>query len=388
MDFDPQSHELQDDPYPVYRALRETHPVFYSPQGRFWAISRYDDVLEALGRPEMFSSRRSLGEPALDDPSAYMPMIVILDPPRHDVLRALVSRAFTPRRIAALEPRIRAITAELIDGFITHGRCDLFRELSAPLPTIVIAELLGVPPADREMFKEKSRAIASSVSPGKAGGSAVAAFELAAYLGEMFDEKRRRPGDDLMSALLAAEIDGRRLERPELLGFAFLLLFAGNETTTNLISNATVLLDRFPDQRRLLADNPGLIPTAVEELLRFDSPVQGVDRIVAADVRVHGQELRRGDKVFLVLASANRDERCIPDPERFDVRRSPNHHLSFGLGSHFCLGASLARLEARVVWEELLARVADFKVAGPTERLRSGIFRGLLALPIEFEARR
>ena len=216
----------------------------------------------------------------------------------------------------------------------------------------------------------------------------MAAFELAAYLGDMFDEKRRRPGDDLMSALLAAEIDGRRLERPELLGFAFLLLFAGNETTTNLISNATVLLDRFPDQRRLLADNPALIPTAVEEFLRFDSPVQGIDRIVAEDVRVQGQSLRRGDKVFLMLASANRDERRIPDPERFDVRREPNRHLAFGLGGHFCLGASLARLEARVVWEELLARVGEFTVAGPTERLRSGIFRGLLALPIEFEARR
>lgn len=382
--FDPDSPVVQADPYPAYHELREREPVFYHPEKRFWALSRYDDVVDALRRPEVFSSRRVLDDPAAD-PATFMPMIVIIDPPRHDVLRSLVSRAFTPRRILDLEGRIRAIATELIDAFIEMGRCDLFREFSAPLPTIVIAELLGVAPEDRAMFKENSTIVVSSVSPGGVKDSAHAAAELTTYLERSFEDKRKHPRDDMMSALLQAEIDGQRLSQAELLGFAFLLLLAGNETTTNLISNATVLLDRFPDERRRLVANRALIPSAVEECLRFESPVQGVERLATREVEVGGKVMQRGDKVFVLLASANRDERHIPDPERFDVGRDPNRHVAFGLGAHFCLGASLARLEARVSWEELLRRMPEFRVSGPTERLPSPIFRGLLSLPIEFE---
>jgi hypothetical protein len=385
IEFDPGSPELREDPYPVYDELREKHPVHRHPKLGFWTLSRYDHVADALLRPGAFSSRRSLEELPASDPSATMPMMVVLDPPRHDELRSLVNRGFTPRRIAELEARIRAIATGLIDAFIDAGHCDLFHAFSAPLPTTVIAELLGVPAADHEMFKAKTTALVSSVSPGGLTGDASAAFELGVYLAGVFDEKRKRPRDDLMSALLGAEIGGRTLSQAELVGFALLLLIAGNETTTNLISNATVLLDRHPDQRARLREDRGRIPRAVEEFLRFDPPVQGLERIATEELRVGGETLKRGDKVFLLLAAANRDPRRIADPERFDVGRDPNPHLSFGFGAHFCLGASLARLEARVAWEEILARLADFRVAGPTVRLQSAVFRGFVSVPIEFE---
>lgn len=387
IDFNPHSHQLQDDPYPVFRRLRDEFPILHLEELGFWAISRYADVKQALLRPDRFSSMRSLDG---SDPAANTPMIVIMDPPRHDELRSLLNRAFTPRRIADLEPRIRAITTELIDAFLETGSCDLWRDLSAPLPTTVIAELLGVPVEDREMFKEKSTEIATSVGPAMSVDPAAIAdgghpaVELGLYLAEIFEKKRAQPADDLMGALLAAEIDGTRLTQPELVGFAVLLLIAGNETTTNLISNASVLLAQYPDQRARLIEDPSRIELAVDEFLRFESPVQGVERIVSEEVVIGSQKLRRGEKVFLMLGAANRDERAIDQPDTLDVGRSPNPHLGFGFGAHFCLGASLARLETRVALEEMLKRVPDFRLAGPTERLYSGAFRGLLSVPIEF----
>jgi len=387
IEFNPHSHALQDDPYPVYRELRDQSPVLRVDELGFWAISRYADVKEALLQPSLFSSKRSLDG---SDPSERTPMIVIVDPPHHDELRSLVNRAFTPRRIADLERRIREITSSLIDDFVETGSCDLWRDLSAPLPTIVIAELLGVPARDQEMFKEKSTAIATQVGPamklepGAAMDGTHPVIELAIYLARIFEEKREHPKDDLMSALLAAEIDGRRLSQEELVGFAVLLLIAGNETTTNLISNAVVLLDRHRDQRARLIEDPSRIDRAVEEFLRFESPVQGIERIATDDVAIGGERLRRGDKVFLMLGAANRDERVIENPDRFDVERDPNPHLGFGLGAHFCLGASLARLETRIACEEILSRLPDYRVSGPTRRLYSGAFRGLLSLPVEF----
>ncbi len=387
IDFNPHSHALQDDPYPVYRELRDTKPVWRVDDLDFWAISRHADVKSALLRPGLFSSMRSLDG---SDPSARIPMIVIMDPPHHDELRSLVSRAFTPRRIADLSRRIREITSGLIDDFIETGSCDLWRDLSAPLPTIVIAELLGVPAKDREMFKEKSTAIATRVGPAMKLESAAEldgshpVIELAVYLAKVFEEKRRSPQDDLMSALLAADVDGRRLSQEELVGFAVLILIAGNETTTNLISNAVVLLDRYRDQRELLVGDPSRIERAVEEFLRFESPVQGIERIATEDVTMGAERVRRGDKVFLMLGSANRDERAIENADRFDVGRDPNPHLGFGLGAHFCLGASLARLETRIACEEILRRMPDYRVSGPIQRLYSGAFRGLLSLPLEF----
>ncbi|MCH2173971.1 cytochrome P450, partial [Myxococcota bacterium] len=225
-EFDPHSHELHDDPYPVYRKLREEHPVLWNPTHRFWSVARYDDVMAGLKRPLAFSSDRSRLESSRN-PSQSMPMMITMDPPGHDELRSLVNRAFTPRRMAHLEERIRGIATELIDGFIDRGSCDLWADFAAPLPTSVIASLLGVPPEDGEMFKEKSTAVVAASGP-VGGPRSNAIVDLATYLGQVFEEKRKRPADDLMSELLVAEIDGRRLDTGELLGFAILLLIAGN----------------------------------------------------------------------------------------------------------------------------------------------------------------
>lgn len=387
IDFNPHSKTLQDDPYATYRKMRDEDPVMHIPDLGFWAVSRHDDVRLALREPDKFSSRRSLDP---DDAYSNVPMIVIMDPPRHGELRSLLNRAFTPRRVTELAVRIREIAVDLIDQFIEAGTCDLWRDLSAPLPTIVIAELLGVPSEDREMFKEKSTALAANVGPAMELDPAAMAsgshpvMELATYLAGVFDEKRKKPTEDLMGALLAAEVDGQHLSQAELVGFAVLLLIAGNETTTNLISNAAVLLDQHPGQRAHLFEDPARIEVAIEEFLRFESPVQGLERIVTEDLTLGGKKLQRGDKVLLMLGAANRDERVIDDPTRFDVRRNPNPHLALGWGSHFCLGASLARMETRITFEEISRRLPDYSVSGPTERLYSGAFRGLLSVPIEF----
>jgi cytochrome P450 len=256
------------------------------------------------------------------------------------------------------------------------------------LPATVIAELMGVPAEDGRMFKEKSTAIVTQDA--KSGGELdfSAAIELMMYMGAAYEERRKQPRDDLMSALLEAEIDGERLSQEELLGFAFLLLVAGNETTTNLISNAVALLDQFPDQRKQLVDDPSLLPAAIEEFLRFESPVQGLSRTLRKDTVIHDVTIPEEAQLLLLYASANRDERRIDDPERFDISRDAKSHLAFGFGTHFCLGASLARLEARIALEELLARLPEFRVdVAASERLGGGVVRGFASLPIEFEAR-
>jgi cytochrome P450 len=387
--LDPYDPALHEDPYPVYRRLRDEAPVYRNPDLDFWALSRWDDVAAALQRPRLFCSSEGIAVGIRGVPRT--PMLIMLDPPRHTRMRALVSRAFTPRRIAALEPRIRAIATALIDGFRARKEADLVADFAAPLPTIVIAELLGVPPEDQAMFKEKSNAMASFrpehlLRPD--GRLAMAPMvELGTYLARVYEERRREPRDDLMSALLAAELDGRFLTTEERVGFAILLLVAGNETTTNLISNAAVLLARHPEQRERLIEEPARIPAAVEEFLRFDSPVQGLARTLTDAVEIHGRRLAAGDQVLLLFASANRDPRRVRDPDRFDVTRDPNPHLAFGFGAHFCLGASLARLEARVAFETLLARIPGYRLAAPrVERLRSGPIRGVVRLPIAFDA--
>jgi len=403
--FDPYDPELHLDPYPVYRRLRDESPVHYAESRDFYTLSRYRDVFAALEDPGLYCSEQGIAV-GVDVPpvgAQVVPLLIMMDDPRHRQLRTLVSRAFTPRRIAALEPRIRKIAIQLLDGFAEEPAADLVAAFSGPLPTIVIAELLGVPAADQGWFKQKSTLITQfdparpqGVHPGdgrtqgsaRQGGEGAPhigpAMELASYLGGVLDERRRQPQDDLLSALLEAEIEGQKLSQEELLGFAFLLLVAGNETTTNLISNAAILLDRHPEQRRLLVEEPSRIATAVEEFLRYDSPVQGLARTTTRPISLYGTPIEAGKKVLLLFASANRDERRIPDPDRFDVTRDPNPHLAFGFGTHFCLGASLARLEARVAFEELLQRIPDYRItAQRIERLCSGPIRGALRLPIE-----
>ncbi len=396
MHFDPYSPELHEDPYPVYRALRDEHPAYHNEELAFWAISRHADVRAALLDPETYCSGQGIAVGLGDLPQSGAggaPMLIMMDGPRHTRMRAIVSRAFTPRRIAGLEPRIRELTRELLDAWRDEEEVDFVRGLSGPLPTVVIAELLGIPRDDHAWFKRKSTEVAE-FDPARIRAREDPAerrlepvIELGRYLAERLAERRSRPRDDLLSALLAAEIDGEKLTEVETVGFAFLLLVAGNETTTNLLSNSAIQLDRWPDERRKLVADPRLVPRAVEECLRFDSPVQGLARTLTRDVELHGAALPKGDKVLLLFASANRDERRFPDAERFDVTRDPNPHLAFGLGAHFCLGASLARLEARVALEELLARHPDYRLCeGPIARIRSGPLRGALRLPIRLAA--
>jgi cytochrome P450 len=388
VDFDPFDRKLHEDPYPVYRRLRDDFPVHHNARLRFFTLSRHADVLAALQAPDLYISGKGVYVGMAEDDGAsatgQFSLLITTDRPRHTQLRALVSRAFTPRRIARLEPRIRAIARELLDNVKGQREFDLVREFSGPLPTIVIAELLGVPPEDQEWFKEKSTAVAQFDPTAPRDAASIGpAIELGRYLAEVFAARRREPRDDLISALLAAEIDGERLSDIELIGFGFLLLVAGNETTTNLISNAAILLDRHRDQRRLLLEDPARIPGAIEEFLRYDSPVQGLARTTTAPVTLHGRAIPAGSKVLLLFGSANHDERVIPDADRFDVLRAPNPHVAFGFGAHFCLGANLARLEARVAFEELLARLPDYRMTeSHVERHISGPIRGALRLPI------
>ncbi len=391
MNFDPYDPKLHEDPYPVYRRLRDDFPLHHNEEMNFWTLSRYDDVAAALRAPDLYISSKGIAV-GIDVPDGggaapTVPLLIMMDGEEHKQLRALLSGAFSPRRMAALEPAIRKIAVEAIDELSAAENPDLVLNFSNPLPTIVIAELLGVPSADREQFKLWSNAI-TQFDPAKPEGihpsaDTGPAAELAGYLVNVIDERRKTPGDDLLSRLLAVEVGGRKLSQSELLGFAFLLLVAGHETTTNLISNAAILLDQFPEERKKLIDEPSRIGNAVEEFLRFDAPVQGLARTTTREVNLHGATIPEGDQVLLLFASANRDERRIDNPDVFDVTRSSTDHLAFGFGKHFCLGSGLARLESRVAFEELLRRFPNYHLRDEkVERICSGPIRGALKLPI------
>jgi cytochrome P450 len=380
-EFNPYSRRLHADPYPAYARLRDEEPVCHNAKLGFWALARYDDVLAALKDWETYSSASGITLAAF---SGLKPMIILMDPPRQGELRKLLLKAFTPRRVAGLEARIREIARELIGAFAGRGACELMADFAAPYPTTVIAELLGIPRADREQFKAWSDAIMTAPSvDGEALTRAYAA--IFAYFERIVAERRRRPGDDLVSALVAAEAEGRRLTEDELLGFCALLLIAGNETMANFLGNAVWTLARQPEARRALAADASLLPVAVEELLRYEPPVHELARTLTRDVVLHGRTLAKGDRVLLLLASANRDPRRFAEPERLDLRRDPNLHLAFGFGIHFCMGASLARLEARVALEELLAALPEYRVTAEAIRwFRTPAVRGPAALPLAF----
>jgi cytochrome P450 len=364
-------------PFPWYRAMRNAAPVAQDPNYGSWQVFRYADVQRVLSEYETFSSR-------MGDASPISQSLIGMDPPRHRQLRTLVSQAFTPRAVENLAPRIREITDQLLDGITARGRFDAIADLAVPLPVIVIAELLGIPSSDRAQFKVWSDDITGNSSYG--GGQR----EMAAYFYRFVEERRREPRDDLVSALLRAEVDGQHLSMTELLGFCVLLLVAGNETTTNLIGNALLSFgEDAPEAMELLAEQPALLPGAIEEVLRFRSPVQCMFRVTARPARLGDQEVPAGESVVAWIGSANRDEAVFEAPERFDVRRSPNKHIAFGHGPHFCLGAPLARLEARIALEEVLRRLPNLRRVpdASLEPLESFIVYGLKHLPMTFDSR-
>ena len=386
--YNPFLAEVRDDPYPHYRALREADPIHRSPYLDMWVLTRYDDVALLL-RDQRFSADRTkwAGFEALEgfEPSRSL---LSLDPPDHTRLRNLVSKAFTPRVIERLRPQAQEIVDAAVERAAERGELELIEELAYPLPVAVIARLLGVPKEDWPRFREWSRVLVGSLDPVAYPSAeqltAVTAAQSALfdYLAGVVAERRREPRDDLISALIDVEERGDVLNERELLVMLNLLLVAGHETTVNLIGNGVLALLRHPDQLALLRERPELLESAVEELLRFDSPVQLTGRIAAEDCELGGREISRGQLILALLGAANRDPAQFPNPDRLDLTRTPNQHFSFGRGIHFCLGAPLARLEGRIALGALVTCFPRLHLAGEPVRGETITLRGLTRLPL------
>jgi cytochrome P450 len=395
--YDPYDAEIDRDPHPVWKRLRDEAPLYFNEKYGFYALSRYDDVLSASLDWETFSSARSTVLEMIDttppserayDRDDSMNMMIFMDPPEHDDLRRLVSRAFTPRRVSSLDHRVRELCAEMLDPLIAEGTFDYLDDFAARIPAMIIGALMGVPDEDQDQLRRWIDWAMRFEPDGVSEEMWTSVLALGDYMRELVDERSARPRDDMLSDLLVAEIaldDGtdRRLSREEVLSFFSLLQFAGTETTARLLGWAAVLLARHPDQRSLLVRDRTLISNAVEELLRFEAPSPIQARFVTKDVELHGRTLPRWSKVALLTGSAGRDERKFPDADRFDVTRHFDRHVSFGYGTHFCLGANLARLESRVVLEETLVRMPEWNVdESAVEFVRTSTVRGPAKVPV------
>ena len=391
--YNPLSNSLHSNPYPKYRQLREKDPVHRSPMLGGWVLTRYDDIDSVLRDWKHFTSsddsrrrRNQEDHPFGNDP----PSMLFTDPPDHTRLRSLVSKAFTPRSIDAIGPRVREIVDELLDEIDEAGEVDMIDALAFPLPMIVIAEMLGVPAEDRDQFRAWSAPVARTLEPtitrDELHAATAAAKELQAYFERLIAVRRDTPGEDLMSLLIATEEEGDSLSQAELLVTLRLLLVAGNETTTNLIANGLLALLDHPEQIARLREQPELIDSAVDELLRFDSPVQTDGRTAIEDIEIDGHTIRAGEQVLLLLGAANRDPDHFADPEQLDIGREDRSHIAFGRGLHHCLGAPLARLEAAAALEALLARFSRIDLAGDRPRFKDHIvLRGMESLPVRLE---
>ena len=378
------------DPYPVLRQVRREDPVHWHEKAACWCITRHADIEHVSRSPQSFTSTQGvvLGTTPENRPPGP-PAILELDPPEHNRHRKLVMQAFTPRAIAALEPRIRTIARESLAAVPVGETVDFVEAVSIPLPMYLIADMMGVPRGDWPEFRRWSDAIIRAAGDMRDSETDAALGEMFAYFAEHLADRRRTPRKDLVSTLAQAEIEGDRLDDPEILMFCVALLVGGNETTRNLISGGAFALMQHPEQKRLLLESPDLLPNAVEEMLRWWAPVLSVTRHATGSTPLRGKTIGEGECVLLLYPAANRDEEVWgDDAERFDVRRdhSRRRHLAFGFGEHLCLGASLARLEARVMFEELFSRLPEFESAGPVERLRSRLMNGMEHMPVVFRA--
>ncbi len=391
INWDPLDEDIDDDPHPVWRRMRDEAPLYRNDHYDFWALSRYADVEAAHRDPATFSSAYGTVLEMMGGDLSGSGQIIFMDPPSHTILRALVSRAFTPRRMAQLDDDIRAICAELLDPLVGSDDFDFVQDFGAQLPSRVIARLVGVPEEEREEQRHNIDQL-FHIEPGVGmvnDISLTAQIALHTYLTGLIERKKAEPGDDLLSVLCGASITDeegveRQLTDHELANFANLLFSAGTETVMRLLGNAAVLLATNPDQRADLVAHPEVIPNVVEELLRYEapSPVQG--RLTMRDVELHGEVVPAGSKVLLVTGSAGRDEREYPDADRFDVRREFRTHVSFGYGIHFCVGANLARVESRIALEEVLARFPNWElVPGGTVRQHTSTVRGYSRVQVQ-----
>jgi cytochrome P450 len=396
--YDPWDYAIDADPYPIWKRLRDESPVYWNEQHQFYALSRYDDVLQGLLDSETFVSSHGIVLEMIGDDAYDIPMMIMMDPPAHTRLRKLVSRAFTPRRIAELEHRIRDLCRELLDHVDGEAEFDYIDRFAGVLPPTVILSLLGFPDGRAREFREMTDASlhveegetmqAGALRRGLVAENGEIANEAFAALPELMDERRREPRDDLISGLVHAEIeeDGehRRLTLEEILAFVQLIGSAGTETVARLLGFAAVTLARFDDQRRLLVDTPELIPNAVEELLRYEAPSPIQSRWVARDVELHDTVIPRGSRISLLNGSGDRDERHFDDPDAFDVRRVIDRHLAFGYGTHFCIGAALARLEGKVALEETLRRYPTWEIdESRLERVHTSTVRGYASVSMQ-----
>ncbi|MDG4665165.1 cytochrome P450 [Mycobacterium sp. 236(2023)] len=376
------------DPYPTYRELRATDPVSWNDEHGFWALLKYEDVRYVSTNPALFTSTRGITVP---DPAIENPVLdgslIFTDPPRHRQLRKLINSGFTRRQVAILEPKLRAFARTALDAIDSKGGTEFAEQIAAPLPTRMIAEILGAPDEDWEQFRRWSDAAVGMDDPDVELDTFAAMGELYQYFEHLVSLRRTgalRDSDDLLSILVAAEVDGVRLSDQDLLQFCLLLLVAGNETTRNLIALGTLALIENPDQLQLLQRRRDLIPMAVEELLRFTSPVANMSRCATQDVEIRGRLIREGQYVTMMYGSANRDEDVFgPRSEHLDITRNPNPHLAFGCGEHSCLGAQLARLEACVLFEELLARFDHIELDGDVLRMQATMVPGVRQMPVK-----
>lgn len=396
MDLLDLAHYRSGPPHHLFAQLRAEDPVHWHPEKDgpgFWAVTRYADVVRVSRDAATFSSWRggTMIPDAPDEQLAVLRMMMLnIDPPQHTKLRLLVNKGFTPRTVEGLRGRIDALARQIVDTAARRGGCDFVADVAGELPSYVIAELVGIPLDDgRQLYRLTERMHTAAPTPEGQADLAAAFAEMMAYANGLRAAKRARPSDDIASTLLAAEVDGERLTDLEFDMFFMLLINAGGDTTRNLVAGGMLELLAHPEQWARLRTDPALLPSAIEEMLRFLSPVVHFRRTATADITLGTRAIHAGDKVVMFYGSANRDAAVFADPDRFDVARSPNEHVAFGGGgAHFCLGANLARVEARAMFSQILDRLPDLRLAGEVERLPSNFINGPQHMPVEFRATR
>ena len=370
--YDPSTAQFQADLWDVYRKMRDEYPVYRHPVTGTYALSRFDDVWRAVHDHDTFSN-------VVEEAQSLLPQMIYFDPPRHTSMRALVSRAFTPKRVAAVEGLVRQTARELCAEVAERGECELQHEFASILPSVVIARMIGVPDEHIDSFRTWTESFLEIQGP---QDFADAAGKIYALFAELLAERRARPRDDLMTALIDAESEGTKLTDEELLGFCLLLILAGNDTTSSLIGSGIVLLSQYSDQRARLVNDPSLWPNAIEELNRMESPAQVLPRTTTRDVEIQGTTIPADSRVMLIWGAANHDDREYTNPETLDVTRKFSRHLAFGHGIHYCLGANLARLEARAAFEEWHRNFPDYHLTGEPQRIVSIWARAFSRIPV------